>query len=92
MSKEINHWCVVCGKGYHACDACNKTLTFTPWRSLTDSMDHFKIFTILKDYNNGLISGEEARQLLFPLDLSDRDSFTESSKKVLADIYGGKKE
>ena len=51
MSKEINHWCVVCGKGYHACDSCNETKSFTPWRALTDSIEHFKIFTVLKDFN-----------------------------------------
>ncbi len=88
MSKEINHWCVVCGKGYHACDACNKAPGFTPWRSLTDSAEHFKIFMILKNYNNGLLAGSEARQQLSALDLSGKDSFNESSRKVLADIFG----
>ena len=63
MSKEINHWCVVCGKGYHACDSCNETKSFTPWRALTDSIEHFKIFTVLKDFNNKLISKKEAREL-----------------------------
>ena len=71
MSKEINHWCVVCGKGYHACDSCNETKSFTPWRSLTDTIEHFKLFTILKDYNNKLIDKKEAKKMLSNIDLSD---------------------
>lgn len=87
MSKEINHWCVVCGKGYHACDSCDEIKSFTPWRSLTDNIEHFKIFTILKDYNNNLISKTEARELLSNADLSDKDSFKDSCKKLLEDIF-----
>lgn len=87
MSKEINHWCVVCGKGYHACDSCNETKSFTPWRSLTDSIEHYKIFTVLRNFNNKLISKEEARELLSTVDLSDKDSFKDSSKKVLDEIF-----
>ena len=87
MAKEINHWCVVCGKGYHACDSCNETKSFTPWRSLTDSIEHFKIFTVLKDYNNNLIDKKVAKEMLSNVDLSDKDSFKDSSKKLLDDIF-----
>lgn len=86
MSKEINHWCVICGKGYHACDSCNEIKSFTSWRSLTDTIEHFKIFTILKDYNNKLISANEAKKLLSGIDLSDTDTFKPSAKKVLDEI------
>ena len=85
--KEINHWCVLCGTGYHACDSCNKEKTFTPWRTLTDTIEHYKIFTVLKDYNNKLIDRDKAKELLSGLDLSGKDNYKESSKKVLADIY-----
>lgn len=86
MSKEINHWCVVCGKGYHACDSCEKIKSYTPWRTLTDTIEHFAIFTVLKDYNNKIIDKQEARKLLENSDLSGRDSFKESSKKLLNEI------
>lgn len=85
--KEINHWCVLCGIGYHACDTCNKEKTFTPWRTLTDTIEHYKIFTVLKDYNNKLIDREKAKELLSGLDLSGKENYKESAKKVLADIY-----
>lgn len=86
MSNKINHWCVVCGKGYHACDSCNETKSITPWRSLTDTVEHFKLFTVLKDYNNKLINKTEARNLLSNIDLSGKDSFKDSAKNVLEDI------
>lgn len=86
MSKEINHWCVICGRGYHACDSCNEIKSFTPWRSLTDSMEHFKIFTVLKDYNNKRISRSEAKRLLANVDLSGKDTFKDSARKVLDEI------
>ena len=85
--KEINHWCVLCGTGYHACDSCSKEKTFTPWRTLTDTIEHYKIFTVLKDYNNKLIDRDRAKELLSGLDLSGKENYKESSKKVLADIY-----
>lgn len=87
MAEKINHWCAVCGKGYYACDSCNSTKTFTPWRSLTDSIDHFKVFLILKDYNNKFISKEDAKKQLSYFDLSDRESFKDGSKKLLDEIF-----
>lgn len=85
-NKEINHWCVLCGTGYHACDSCNKEKHFTPWRTLTDTIEHYKIFTILKDYNNKLINREQAKELLSGLDLTGKDNYKASAKKVLEDI------
>lgn len=87
MSKGINHWCVVCGKGYHACDSCNDTKSFAPWRTYTDSIEHFKVFAVLKDYRNNMIDKKEAKRLLSNIDLSDRDTFEEGSKKLLNDIF-----
>ncbi|MCM1100156.1 MAG: hypothetical protein NC079_00605 [Clostridium sp.] len=88
MPGEINHWCVLCGKGYHACDSCSKSKAFTSWRVLTDTPAHYQIFMILKDYHNHIITGEEARNLLSDLDLSDRALYKESARKVLDDIMG----
>ena len=85
--KEINHWCVLCGTGYHACDTCNKEKTFTPWRALTDTIEHYKIFMILKEYNNNLINREQAKEALSNLDLSGKENYKESAKQVLEDIY-----
>ena len=87
MSNKINHWCVVCGTGYHACDTCDEIKSFTPWRALTDTVEHYQIFLILKQSNNGIIDKEEAKSMLSGLDLSKRDTFKESAKNVLNEIF-----
>ncbi|MCI8356685.1 MAG: hypothetical protein HFI51_00850 [Lachnospiraceae bacterium] len=87
--KKINHWCVLCGAGYHSCDLCSKTTAFTPWRTLTDTLEHFRIFMVLKDYNNQIIDREHAKELLSALDLSGHETYRESARRLLADIYGG---
>ena len=86
MAKEINHWCVLCVKGYHACDSCQDVRLFTPWRALTDSIDHFKIFMTLKDYNNGFVSKDEAREFLSQVNISDKDTYKESSRRLINEI------
>ena len=86
MAKEINHWCVLCGKGYHACDSCQEVRLFTPWRALTDSSDHFKVFMTLKNYHNGFISKDEAREFLTQVDISDKDTYKESSRQLINEI------
>ena len=87
MAQKINHWCVLCGKGYHACDSCNEIKSLAPWRVFTDTIEHYKIFSVLKDFNNHVISKDEARELLSNLDLSGKDSYKGSAKKVLNEIY-----
>lgn len=87
MSEKINHWCVLCGKGYHACDSCNEIKTYTPWRALTDTIEHFKIFIVLKDFHNKIISKDEAKEKLLKCDLSEKDSFKDSAKIVLNEIF-----
>lgn len=87
MDQKINHWCILCGKGYHACDACNEVRTFAPWRAFTDSIDHFKIFSVLKDYNNRIITKDEAKELLSHVNLGDKDSFKENSRKLIDEIF-----
>ena len=71
MSKEINHWCVVCGKGYHACDSCNEIKSFTPWRSLTDSIEHFKIFTVLKEPYQTMYNNKELKNWYYERNIND---------------------
>lgn len=86
MSKKINHWCVVCGKGYHACDSCDEMQSFTPWRKMTDTPEHYKIFLLVKQYNNNLISKAEAKTMLANINISDIDTLKDDVKKVLNEI------
>lgn len=86
-NKKINHWCALCGTGYHACDSCSKEKIITPWRSLTDTIEHYKIFMVIRDYKNNVIDREKAQELLSGLNLSDKESYKDNAKSVLSDIY-----
>ena len=44
---------------------------------------------VLKDYNNQIIDREHAKELLSALDLSGHETYRESARRLLADIYGG---
>ncbi|MGI6095528.1 MAG: hypothetical protein ACOYBL_08870 [Lachnospiraceae bacterium] len=64
MSKEFNAACSICGERYHVCNACKNVKTLKPWRSITDTIDCYKIYMIIHDYNNGAITKESARKML----------------------------
>ena len=88
MTQEINHYSVVCGKGYHACDSCSEVKTFMPWRILTDTSEHFKIYTVLTEYRDKIITKTKAKEILANCDLTNMDTYKESAKKLLNEILG----
>lgn len=89
MAKKINHWCAVCGKGYHCCKSCTEEVAFKPWRTIADTPEHFQIFTILQDYHNGVIDKSEAKVMLSVADLSNKDTFKDNVRKLLNEIFDG---
>ena len=86
MSNKINHWCIICGKGYHACDSCDSVKSFTPWRALADTADHYKIYMVIKQYNSKMITKNEAKTILENIDLTGMNSFKDNVKTVLNEI------
>lgn len=62
--QKLNHTCVICGKKYHSCDTCDKIKTYTPWRTVCDTQNHYLIYITLRSYQEGMISGENARAQL----------------------------
>ena len=50
MSQELNATCDICGKKYHICSSCKEVKSFTPWRTVTDTMQHYLIFLALSEY------------------------------------------
>lgn len=90
MSNEINHYCIICGKGYHACNNCNEIKTYTPWRSLTDTIEHFQLYMVLQDYINKRITKAEAKKELSNFNLSEKDTFKDSAKNAINEILATK--
>jgi len=87
MSNYNNATCRICGKGYHRCN-CHAEGS---WRKVTDTAEHYQIFCVMRDYNNGIIDANKASALLDKMDLSEKDSFRESVKETLTEIASKKK-
>lgn len=85
MAEHINSYCTVCGKGYHLCMSCNNH-KFTPWRSVTDTSEHYKIHQVLSAYNCGKYTKDEAKARLANVDLSDVETFRENVKNQIREI------
>jgi len=83
---NINHHCIVCGTGYHACDTCQEIKGIAPWRAYTDTVEHYKIFSVLQDYNGKKISAEDAKTKLDNCDITGWESFKESSASLIRKI------
>ena len=65
MSEEYNALCSICGKPYKICRTCRDSGLFS-WKTVTDSIDCFKVYTILHQYNvlHDITENEAKQQLL----------------------------
>lgn len=83
MQEYLNHTCSICGQKYHACNNCEGAKSFTPWRALADNIEHYKIYLIIRDYNNKYIDKIEAKNQIVNRDLTGLESFiTEIRLKI----------
>ena len=91
MSQELNATCDICGKKYHVCNSCKEVKSFTPWRTVTDTMQHYLIFLALSEYTKTK-DKEKAKEELSKCDLSELDTFNENIKTVIKEIMAEGKE
>ena len=91
MSQELNATCDICGKKYHICSSCKEVKSFTPWRTVTDTMQHYLIFLALSEYTKTK-DKEKAKEELSKCDLSELDTFNENIKSVIKEIMAEGKE
>ena len=85
MTKK-NHTCSVCGTIYNHCDYCENVRSYMPWRSIVDTIDHYKIFVTIKDYNQKTINKNQARSQLATVDITGWNNFNPEIVNVLNDI------
>ena len=90
MSQELNATCDICGKKYHVCNSCKEVKSFTPWRTVTDTMQHYIIFLALSEYTKTK-DKEKAKEELSKCDLSELDTFNENIKSVIKEIMAEEK-
>ena len=85
MSNKLNGCCDICGKKYEICRTCQHISAFKPWRTVTDTEEHYKIFLVLSDYTN-TGNKAEAKKLLKECDLTGLEHFNEHIKKAINEI------
>ena len=91
MSQELNATCDICGKTYYVCNSCKEVKSFTPWRTVTDTMQHYLIFLALSEYTKTK-DKEKAKEELSKCDLSELDTFNENIKTAIKEIMAEGKE
>ncbi len=82
---NINAYCSICGEGYHLCSTCQNTKSFKPWRTVTDTIAHYKIYMAIHGYTISK-DKKEAKRQLETCDLSGLDNFKPEIKSVIKEI------
>ena len=82
---NINSYCKICGRGYHSCSSCSEQKNIRPWRSIVDSIEHYKIYMAIHEYSISK-NKEKAKQELLSCDLSDLETFNPEIKTVVHKI------
>lgn len=85
MALENNATCSICGKPYRVCRTCEEITSFTPWKTVTDTLPHYMIYLILAEYNKDK-NKAKAKKELEKCDLSGLESFDSDVKKVIETI------
>lgn len=85
MGNIINAHCAICGCGYYLCKSCQDQKKIKPWRSVTDTIEHYKIYMAIYGYT---ISGnkELAQSELQKCNLEGLNNFNSEIKSVINEI------
>lgn len=86
MAEKNNAKCSICGKDYHVCLSCKDSMALSPWKIHTDTAEHYKVYQIIRGYNTGVYSKDEAKLKLQKVDLSDLNTFREHIKSTIKKI------
>lgn len=80
-----NAKCTICGKDYEVCNSCLEQKTFKPWRTVTDSIEHYKIYLAIHGYTISK-DEEKAKADLRNCVLSEIENFLPEIQTVIKKI------
>lgn len=86
MTEKNNATCSICGKPYYVCMSCKDSMNLHPFKSFTDTAEHYKVFQVVRGYNTGIYTKDEARVKFENVDLQDLESFRPHIKQIVKDI------
>ena len=85
MSEKYNATCAICGQPYKICRTCQEIKSFTPWRTITDTLQHYTLFLVLSEYSRTK-DKTKAKDELSKCDLSEKELFKDSVKNMIDEI------
>lgn len=85
MAEYLNATCSICSKKYHLCKSCEDIESFSPWRTVTDTIDCYKIFLVLSEYTKTK-NKEQAKKELSTCNLKEKDVFAPHIKVAIDEI------
>lgn len=77
--------CSICNKEYEVCNSCKSQKTFKPWRTVTDTIEHYKIYMAVHGYTVSK-NKKKAKDELEKCNLSGIEKFNPEIKKVIKEI------
>lgn len=86
MGSLYNATCDICGRPYELCLVCRDMMALRPWRTHTDTSEHYKVYQVLLGYNTKVYDIAEAKAKLLNIDLSDKDTYATEIKEVINEI------
>lgn len=86
MAEKNNATCSICGKDYHKCMSCKGKASAEPWKMYCCSSEHFKIFQVIRGFNTGVYTKDEAKDRLKNIDLSDLNKLRDNIKKIIKEV------
>lgn len=85
MTGKNNAVCDICGKEYYVCLSCSNAMKLHPFKSFTDTAEHFKVFQAVNGFLTGVYTKEEFKSKLQNIDLSDLDSYKKHIQTLIKD-------
>ncbi len=82
---NINAYCKICGNGYHICNSCLHQKSFKSWRTVTDNMEHYRIYLAIHKYTISK-DREKAKKQLQNCDLNGLEDFRPEIKTAIKEI------
>ena len=77
--------CTICNNEYEVCNTCKNQKIFKPWRTVTDTIEHYKIYLAIHSYTISK-NKELAKEELQKCDLTGLESFNPEIKSVISEI------
>lgn len=86
MMEKHNATCKICGKSYYACMSCADSIKAHPWKTFTDTAEHFKVFQVVHGISTGVYTKAEAKEKFKNIDLRDVESFRPHIRDIVKDV------